>query len=140
MNTTHMIVVGSRSYSDRAELYRVCDSVRTSSVVYVVSGGALGADSLGVAWARSRGLLVREFPADWGRFGRSAGFRRTAELLAWVPSSSVVVCFVDRLLADCRGSVFTVGAARRRGLPVVTVEVKSGLRYSIRSLFDVQAV
>ncbi|HHN74956.1 MAG TPA: DUF2493 domain-containing protein, partial [Acidobacteria bacterium] len=42
----------------------------------VVSGGASGVDRLGEHWARTRGIPVRRFEANWNRYGRRAGMIR----------------------------------------------------------------
>jgi hypothetical protein len=57
----------------------------------VVSGGASGIDRCGERWAKSRGVPVKQFRADWLRYGPSAGPIRnrtmaqyaTAALLIW---------------------------------------------------------
>ena len=55
-------------------------------VTAVYEGEADGADTCGRAWAESRGIPVRPFPADWrpngGPVDRSAGHRRNAEMLS----------------------------------------------------------
>lgn len=125
MSIPAVVVVGSRSFSDRSLLFRVCAMLCGRSSVWsdspVWSGGARGADSLGVAWARFVGRRVRVFPARWSVFGKSAGFRRSAEMVAACPPGSVVLCFVDKALGSCRGSNFTVSLARKRGLRVLVV-------------------
>lgn len=119
MSSPVLVVIGSRSFSDRGQLFRFLGGLGSFSELW--SGGAPGADRLGELWARSVGLPFRCFPALWKRWGRSAGFRRSAELVSECPEGSLVVCFVDRPLESCRGSLFTVLLARRRGLGVVVV-------------------
>ena len=46
----------------------------------VVCGMAKGADLLGKRWAESKRIPVKEFPADWNRYGRSAGPIRNAQM------------------------------------------------------------
>lgn len=84
----------------------------------VVSGGARGADSLAALWARKNGVPFREFPADWDRFGKSAGFRRNREMLDDGPD--LVVAFSEDLAAS-KGTSMMVGLARDAGVPVIVV-------------------
>lgn len=49
----------------------------------VVSGGAMGIDACGEAWARSHGIPVKVFKADWDREGRAAGPLRNARMAAY---------------------------------------------------------
>ena len=42
----------------------------------ILCGMARGVDMMGKAWAEERGLEVEEWPAEWHRFGRRAGYLR----------------------------------------------------------------
>ena len=62
------------------------------------SGDAPGADSFALQWARSKGVKCRCWNADWPRFGRSAGVRRSAALVKAIPYDPtypgvICVCF-----------------------------------------------
>lgn len=46
----------------------------------VVSGCAPGIDRCGEAWATAVHLPIRRMPADWAKYGRSAGPRRNNEM------------------------------------------------------------
>lgn len=46
----------------------------------IVSGTAPGVDSAGERWAKANDIPVKRFPADWERYGKSAGPRRNAEM------------------------------------------------------------
>jgi hypothetical protein len=48
----------------------------------VVHGGARGVDTISDKWATSHGWVSECHPADWKRWGRSAGHRRNAEMVA----------------------------------------------------------
>ncbi|MBW4622355.1 MAG: DUF2493 domain-containing protein [Cyanosarcina radialis HA8281-LM2] len=79
-----VIVAGSRSFADYGLLSERLDFyLHRHSAVEVVSGGARGADRLGERYALSRGFPVRRFPAEWERFGRSAGFRRNRAMAVY---------------------------------------------------------
>jgi hypothetical protein len=47
----------------------------------VIHGAASGADSLAGEWAKSRQLIIEEYPADWNKHGKSAGYIRNALML-----------------------------------------------------------
>lgn len=69
------IIAGSRSVHDM-------DSVLTAVLeapwvpTLIISGTARGADQLGSIFARDFSLPLTRFPADWNRYGKSAGHRR----------------------------------------------------------------
>lgn len=75
------IIAGSRHINNPKILKRAiseanwrCDIVPTS----VVSGKASGVDTLGENWAKNNKLPVHEYPADWDKYGKKAGYIRNA--------------------------------------------------------------
>lgn len=46
----------------------------------VVCGGARGADAWGAKFAKSNGIDVKMFPADWDKHGKAAGHIRNREM------------------------------------------------------------
>lgn len=72
-----VIIAGSRKFNNPAILY---DAVRKSGfdITTVISGTARGADQLGEQYARHHNLGLGRYPADWDKYGKSAGYRRNA--------------------------------------------------------------
>lgn len=111
-----MIVAGTRTIRDTDAVF---DAIDTSGfpVTEIVSGGAVGVDSIGEAYAREHGLRVEVYRADWGWYGRAAGPKRN-ELMA---------DYADALVAvwdgKSRGTRHMIGAMRRRRKPVHLVRV-----------------
>lgn len=76
-----VIVAGGRDFSDYQLLCRKLDAILSQqNAVQIVCGEARGADSLGRKYAEERGYTILSFPADWNRYGRSAGFRRNEQM------------------------------------------------------------
>ena len=76
-----IIVAGSRDFNDYELLKEKLDLVKEAIGEFeVVSGKARGADSLGERYARENDLPIAEFPADWDKHGKSAGYKRNAEM------------------------------------------------------------
>lgn len=73
------IIAGSRTCLDYALL---CDTVIKSrfEITEVVSGKAPGADTLGEQWAVNNSIPIKEFPANWKKFGNKAGPLRNQEM------------------------------------------------------------
>ena len=111
-----VIVAGSRGITD----YRVVEEAILRSgfnVTEVVSGTARGVDQLGERFGALNGIPVRRFPADWERYGRSAGYRRNEQLVACAiqaPDGGALVAVWDGV---SRGTRHTIELARRAGLP-----------------------
>lgn len=72
-----VIVAGSRGMTDRETIRRAMNDLWLEIGPYtVISGTARGVDSISADIARSAGIMVEEFPAEWDKIGRSAGYRR----------------------------------------------------------------
>lgn len=100
-------IVGSRDFGT---LGLVEDYVRSLPLdTVVVSGGARGVDQRAEFVARQRDMPVQIFKADWTRHGKSAGFRRNAQIVGYADK---VVAFWDGKSA---GTKHTIGLARIAG-------------------------
>jgi|SRR5579875_1509981 len=77
-----VIIAGSRAFRYEQTTQLIEKAVRSSGfhVTEVVSGCAPGIDKLGERWAGENGKRIKRFPADWDRFGKSAGVRRNEEM------------------------------------------------------------
>lgn len=87
-----LVIFGSRSFSQIDLVRNHLDEF--TGVTEVVSGGARGADQLGELVAQERNIPVKIFPAEWDRYGKSAGYRR----------NEVMARYADQGLAfwDCQ--------------------------------------
>jgi hypothetical protein len=65
-----VLICGSRYYTDYD---RVLQYVMGLKDTVIIAGAARGADTLTVKAATACGLPFREYPADWGKYGRKAG-------------------------------------------------------------------
>ncbi len=115
-----LLVCGSRTWTDRAQLRQVIDrlvSKHGDRQVTVIEGDARGADRLAGQLARERGWRLELHPADWTREGRAAGVRRNARMLRQ-GRPDLVVAFTVGPLAGSRGTADMVRRARAAGVPV----------------------
>jgi uncharacterized protein (DUF58 family) len=112
--TRRILVCGGRDYADARALGAELDALHAGNpVTDLIHGAARGADSLAAAWARSRGISIRPFPADWDRHGKAAGFLRNVRMLR-EGRPDLVVAFPGG-----RGTAHMVGLARRAGVAVL---------------------
>jgi hypothetical protein len=49
--------------------------------VTIIAGGARGADSLAADWAAVNNTNYKEYPAQWEKYGRRAGYLRNKQML-----------------------------------------------------------
>lgn len=87
-----VIVAGSREFNDRELLDRTMRRLYGSQGIIVLSGMARGADTLGKEWAEENGVVVDKHPADWDRYGKSAGPIRNREM---AKEADALVAFWD---------------------------------------------
>lgn len=74
-----VIVAGSRDITD-FEVVKTAIEESGMNITKVVSGKARGIDTLGEKWAKLNDVPVEECPADWDRYGKSAGYVRNDEM------------------------------------------------------------
>lgn len=109
--TNRVIVAGSRTFLDYPRLESVLDHILIRlHDVEIVSGGARGADSLGERYALSRNLALLRMPADWDRFGKSAGYQRNMMMARY---ATHLVAFWDR---KSNGTEHMIRTAKECGL------------------------
>lgn len=109
-----VIIAGCRYYSDYETLKTYTDYVLSNiqEEIQIVSGCASGADSLGERYAREKGYSLMRFPADWGKYGRSAGIRRNKQMALY---ADALIAFWDGV---SRGTKNMIEEASAQGLKV----------------------
>lgn len=80
----NVIIAGGRDFNDYELLKSKCLSLLRNKMdecdVQIVCGCARGADTLGKQFAEEFGLKVLEYPADWDKYGKKAGYLRNEEM------------------------------------------------------------
>lgn len=87
---SNFAVVGGRDFKDQTKLNNVLDEV--SNMGMIVSGGAIGADKMGVDWAKEQNIPYIEFLPDWDKYGKVAGHIRNEPV---VRNADKVIAFWD---------------------------------------------
>lgn len=73
------IIAGSRDITNGWALQAAIDSCPWI-IGRVVCGGARGVDRMGELWAQYHGIPIDYYPADWKRYGNSAGPKRNVDM------------------------------------------------------------
>jgi hypothetical protein len=112
-----LITAGSRDFIDY-DLFKkdVAKIIGDNTDVTIVSGMARGADAMGVKYANDNNLTLKKFPADWDRYGKSAGYKRNEEMAAY---ADTCICFWD---GKSKGTGHMIDLAKRYGLKVEIVK------------------
>lgn len=109
-----IIVAGGRDFNNYAGLSASLDYLlkNINDEIQIVCGMARGADRLGEQYAKENGYKVLYVPADWDRYGKSAGFIRNEEMAGL---ADALVAFWDGKSSGTRHMIET---ARNKGLDV----------------------
>jgi hypothetical protein len=82
-----VLVCGGRKFTKRQHLNATLDAVRAHyGDLFIVHGGAVGADLMAHSWATDHGLHAARVEALWGFHGKSAGPIRNSAMLTLQPS------------------------------------------------------
>lgn len=106
-----LIIAGGRDHNLSQEDFDYLDEIhRVRGVTEVVCGMANGVDMDGYEWAKKNKIPVKEFPADWAKYGKSAGPIRNREMAK----------YADALFAFSggRGTDNMINEATRNGLMI----------------------
>ncbi len=111
-----VVIAGCRYYADydEAKIYIdgcLADIIKEYTVV-IISGGASGADSIGERYAMEHGLEIERYPADWKKYGKSAGPIRNQQM---ADICDFVICFWD---GQSRGTRSMIDCAKKLGKDV----------------------
>ena len=82
-----VLVTGSRNFTANVVMKKALDRLKPSSIVH---GAARGADTLAQNYAKKNNITSYPHPAQWSKYGRSAGMKRNAEMLEQPP----LICLV----------------------------------------------
>jgi len=112
-----VLVCGDRNWTNRASIYSQLQLLRKLHVgpITVIEGGANGADTLAKSCAWQLQMDVEEYPADWARFGKSAGPKRN-QLMLDTGIHKVLAFHPD--LSKSKGTKDMVNRAAQAGVPV----------------------
>ena len=94
LKPVRIIVAGGRDFTNYEYLSYSLNAIISNnniplSDITIVCGLAKGADSLGAKWARENNVHVAEFPAEWDKYGKSAGYIRNKQMAKYATKSVV---------------------------------------------------
>ena len=112
-----VIIAGSREGATTAIVKAAMDTSGFAPSL-IVSGTARGVDRLGEQWARHNDVPIRQYPARWDEYGKSAGYKRNAVMAA---NADALVAIWD---GQSLGTRHMVNLARARGIQVFVYNFK----------------
>ena len=115
-----VIVAGSRDFIDYNKLRESCNhflSKNKDNKIEIVSGTAQGADTLGEQYAAEKGYEIKQFPADWDKYGKGAGFMRNVLMAKY---SDYLIAFWD---GKSRGTKHMINTAKKHGINIRIINI-----------------
>ena len=109
-----VLICGSREWTNRDTIRKYIRTLRRGTVV--IHGAARGADRIAGFLAKSRGLTVEVYPAQWEKHGKAAGPIRNQQMLTEGQPHLVVYFHED--IESSKGTADMVRRARKTGVPV----------------------
>ncbi len=77
-----ILVCGGRTFEHRTFIWERLDRIhKRHNVTLVISGGARGADTEGILWAKSKEIRFKIYHAHWDMYGKRAGYVRNEKML-----------------------------------------------------------
>lgn len=125
-----VLICGSRNITDPS---LVSQAVSNSGIIptHIISGGARGIDRLAYAYAVSRSIGFTEYPADWDRYGKRAGFIRN---YAMVGAADAVIAVWDGTSPGTKHSIELARSCGKRVFVYLNENRESKLAASLISL------
>ena len=111
------IIAGSRSITN----YDVVNKATIDSkfdITEVISGTARGVDQIGELWAKNNNIPVEKHPADWDKYGKSAGYIRNEEM---AKCSDALIAIWD---GESKGTKHMLDLAVKHGLKIFMQGIK----------------
>lgn len=116
-----VIIAGSRTITDDTPVFQgLIEGLRewgSPILTEIVAGGARGVDTTARVLAERFDIAYKEFPADWDKYGKKAGYLRNVQMADY---ADALVLVWD---GKSRGSKMMKDIAEKRGMPVYEVVV-----------------
>ena len=118
-----VIIAGNRDFNNRGIFENAMTWLLPSDSDYaesieIISGGCTGADALAEIYAKEWDIPLKVFPADWEKYGKSAGPIRNEQMAKYATSNgdhAFLIAFWD---GKSRGTKNMIDMAFKYGLDV----------------------
>ena len=111
-------ISGSRSFRNYPKMEDVMKNFRRAPIA-IVSGCARGADVVGEYWAQQHNIPVVRFPADWSKYGKSAGAIRNKQMVEYADE---FIVFWD---GESPGTKIMIDLIKASGKHLVLIKYKN---------------
>ncbi len=113
-----VLCCGDRNWSSFEIIRRELEKLDDNTII--IEGCAKGADSISGYIARQLNYRVLEFPANWKRYGRSAGPIRNKQMLDEGKPDLVLAFHTN--IQNSKGTKDMIEQSEKRGIKVMLIE------------------
>lgn len=108
------LIAGSRNFNNYSLLLHVLNQYEKPDII--IEGGARGADLLGKRFAEENDIDCREYKADWNKYGKSAGYRRNAEMVDQLDHGDIAFIFWN---GESKGTKHTIDLCNKKNIKTI---------------------
>jgi transcription antitermination factor NusG len=111
-------ITGSRKINDYNYIEKVMNHIKDhyqTGDIELISGGAIGVDTLCEQWAKKNGFKIKQFLPKYNEYGQRAPLVRN-DLI--VENSDILVAFPLLPRGSSHGTEYTIRVAEKKQLPV----------------------
>ena len=113
-----LLVFGRRTYTDKETGFKILDrAVKNLDIELIIAGEASGADTIAKLWSKSRSFKYKGFPAQWHKYGNSAGPIRNQQMLDEGKPTHAVALFGEDY-SESGGSWDMLQRCQKANIPV----------------------
>lgn len=102
-----IIVAGCRNYNNYIEAKNYIDycisNIKRDNTLVFLSGCCEGADKLGEKYATENRYAIEYYPAQWSKYGKSAGPKRNEQM---AKICDYVICFWDNKSSGTKSMIY----------------------------------
>ena len=117
------LIVGTRTFSNYESFKKKCDYLlQNVKDIVIVSGGAKGTDTLAKQYAKEKDYYYIEFPANWNKHGKAAGYIRNDEMHKFISKQKNrgVIAFWN---GKSKGTEHSFGLAKKYDNPLKLIKI-----------------
>lgn len=124
-----IIINGSRDFYNYTYLRLILkDYIMTNQInpelIEIISGGAKGADTLAIKFAKEYNLNYKIMNADWNKYGKRAGIIRNAEMLTYAISNpNDIAILISFWNGNSKGTKHMIDISNDEGIIVKVIKV-----------------
>lgn len=118
-----ILVCGDRNWTNERVIKDFIEKLPDD--VIIIHGNCRGADLIAGKYSLNRGLTVITYPADWERYGKSAGPIRNKEMLDEEPH--LVIAFHNNI-EKSKGTKNMIEQAKKANINVFVINEKSEMK------------